>query len=214
MIIKANRHTFLGLVILIICVIGYVWFVNSSYFKSLAEWTQQNLILFSATLVLVKILSIIIPPLPGGLITLASIPLIGWQMAYLADFAGTVLGSSGAYFLGKKYGFALLGKLFDENVLNQIKKIKVKSHREIEAILVMRVLLGATLIEAVCFGAGLLKIRYPNFLIGTIIAHLLVGVPLFYLANNLINFKNTPLTIAIIALAVIIFWRVKGRYFE
>lgn len=192
----------------------YLWFVKTPQFEEFTLWSQQNFYLFFILLTLIKVIGIVFPPLPGGLLTLGAIPVIGWGHAYLADLLGLTLGSSIAYVIGKKYGFDLLYKLFDESTIAKVRKIKVIEKREIETVFVLRAFLGSAITEIVCYAAGILKIRYRNFLIGSTMSHVVMGVPLYYFANSLFTKKQVIINFILAAIIIPLLWKFRRRYFE
>jgi len=177
----------------------------------------SHLVLFTAFVIYLfsyKVISILWPPLTGGLATLAAIPFLGWLGAYLVDFVGSITGGIIAYFLGRKYSYKILRFLFDEGVIEKIKKIKVKKGKEIEAVFVYRLFFGSTILEVIYYGAGLLKIGFKNFLIGAAVSHMVVGIPSYYFAKNIIEGKNIILIIVSLALGIPFFIKFKKRHFE
>lgn len=72
----------------------------------------------------------------------------------------------------------------------------------------------ATLIEAVNYGAGLLKIPYDKFMIGFLLSHPLLGIPMFYFVNNIIKQENVLVTIALAIIGIFGVYLLRGRYFE
>lgn len=191
----------------------YLLFIQTPIFQEFIVWAQANLLLFFLILVAIKIVAIVWPPLPGGLLTLGSIPVIGWELAYLSDFSGSIIGSIIAFYLGKKYGYKFLNRFFDDKTIEKIKNIKIKKNRELESVIVLRII-GGTLVEVVCYGAGLLNIKFHNFIIGTSISHLMFGIPAFYLTSNILHVQNALINASIIVLAILFFRKIKGRYFE
>lgn len=190
------------------------WFFKSSYFPIVDSWIKTNMVLYIFVLFIYKSIGVIFPPLPAGLVTMASIPFLGWVNAYIVDVAGSLAGGSVAYWLGKRYGIGILRKVFTESVIEKIVKTKVKKGKEIEAVFTFKVLLGSTILEAVYYGAGFLKIPFGKFLIGATLAHVVVGVPSFILANNIFSGKNLVVTGILSFLALILVVKTKGRYFE
>lgn len=204
-----------GLVLGFVIVIGsYAWFIQTPYFLTFKAWAEQNLVIFSLFLLVAKIIGIIIPPLPGGLFTLGAIPIIGWWQAFLIDFTGLMIGSTMAYFLGKRYGKKIMLYFFNEQLIEKIENTKIKKNRQIESLFILRVLSGSTITEIICYAAGLLKISYRNFFLGTALAHLVVGLPMFYLANNILEMKNVWISIITFVVAIIFFAKLKARYLE
>ena len=198
----------------LLVIISYIWFSKTVYFQALFDWAQQNLYLFIGTLYVIKVVGIIFPPIPGGLLTLGAIPFIGWQKAYMVDIAGSITGSSVAYFLGKKYGYKILGKLFDGKAIERFKIIKIKKNREIESMFLLRIALGGTVSELLCYGARLLKVSYPNFLIGSTLSHIVIGVPTYYFANNLLDTSRVVVNVLILAILIPLLWKLRARYLE
>ncbi|OGZ58391.1 MAG: hypothetical protein A3B96_00215 [Candidatus Spechtbacteria bacterium RIFCSPHIGHO2_02_FULL_43_15b] len=190
----------------------YIWAIRQDFFQDFIVWSQQNFTLYFCILVLIKFIGIVWPPIPGGILTLGSIPVIGWFNAYLADIIGGISGACAAYFLGKRYGYAILRKLFDEPVINRISSIKISKKKEIEAIFILRLFTGS-ISEAVSYGCGLMKISFRNFAIGTFAASVFL-IPIFYIAEDLLSGKRILLHISTIIIVGFIFYKLRGRYFE
>lgn len=200
-------------IFLVITLFAYNWFIHSSYFPAFKSWAEDNRILYFITLIIIKIVGIIWPPIPGGIITLGSIPLIGWLWSYAADFIGTILGASLAYILGKHYGYKFLNKILHEKMVEKIKYIKLKNHKEIETTIMLRLLGGGALMEALSYGAGLIGIQYKNFLFGLVITHIVL-LPGFYLAQTVTKNDNIFLNIVALLVTIPLILKFKNRYIE
>lgn len=213
MTIKNHKH----LLILFFFSFGtlafYLWFINSFYFAGFLVWSQKNIVFYYSTLALLKVVGIVWPPLPGGLLTLGSIPVLGWPLAYSADFLGSIIGSTIAYFLARKYGLNFMKKIFDEDTIGKLTKVRIKPHREIESLFLFR-FFGGTIIEVICYGAGLLKVRFSNYLIATILSHIALGVPAFYLTRNILAGRGILINLLLVTVTVILFLKLRHRYFE
>ena len=194
--------------------VGYAWFANTEYFSYVIEWAQENSSLFLIFLFVFKFIGIVWPPIAGGILTISAIPIIGWQSAYLIDLSGSIAGGTLSYYLGYKYGEKFLKKFFDKNVIDKIKNLKIKKDRELEALLVYRVLFGFTIIEAIYYGAGLLKVGFKNFFVAAVISHLAIGIPTFYFLNNVFSGGSVVVAAVSLMIAIPFFLRFKSRYFE
>ena len=190
------------------------WFFKSSYFPIVDAWVKTNIVLYVFALFIYKSIGVLFPPIPAGMLTLASIPFLGWFGAYMVDMAGSIFGGMFAYWLGRKYGRKILHKLFNASMVEKIVKTKIKKGKEIEAVFTFRVLLGSIILEAVYYGAGFLKIPFGKFLIGASLSHIVVGIPSFILANNIFSGKNLILTGILSVVALVFVIKTKGRYFE
>ena len=211
--IKNYKHLYTLALLIILTIIAYTWLLNSEYFDPFLKWSRQNIVLFYSVLLFLKIFGIVWPPLPGGLLTIGSIPIIGWKGAYGVDVIGSVIGSSIAFFIAKKWGYKFLHKIFDQVTIDKIKQIKIKPKHEIESVTVFRIF-GGSIVEVVCYGAGILGIKYRNFLIGTILSHLIIGLPFYYLVNGIFGKENFLLNLVLMTVFVLSFFTLKNRYFE
>lgn len=210
--IKNNRNLVLFASVAVITFAGYIWLFKQPFFQGFIEWAQQNFILYISILVLVKVVSIVWPPLPGTIFTLGSIPVLGWFQAYVADMAGGLTGASLAYYLGRKYGHSFLKKIFDEKTIAKIYRIKIVKNKELEAIFFIRLFTGLVS-EAISYGSGLTGIKYRNFFLATLLVYLLF-MPLFYFAGSIFSGENIlPYAIVILAMGAL-FYKLRGRYFE
>ncbi len=189
-------------------------FMTSEMFLAFTEWVQNYIGFYIAVLILLKSFLSMIPPAPSLLLTLSAIPVLGWFNAYLIDFVGSMIGSSFSYYLGKKYGLPVIKFLFDKASLEKIKRIKIKDKREIESVAILRILTAPTLVEAVNYGAGLLKIGFNKFFVGSLISHPIVGIPTFILVRNVLDQKNVAVSAILIILSLLSIYLVKDRYFE
>lgn len=189
-------------------------FMQGTAFQEYVNWAQNNIVLFIITIIVLKSISVIFPPLPSVIMTLSAIPIVGWFNAYLIDYAGSILGSSISYFIAYKYGVPVLRKILDKNTVENLSKVKIKKGREVESVIVLRVLTGATLVEAVNYGAGLLRIPYNKFLIGFLISHPLYGIPTFYFVRNIIQNENILITLILAILCIAGIYLFRNRYFE
>ena len=98
------------------------WFIKSPYFSVVDAWVKTNIVLYVVALFIYKSIGVLFPPIPAGVVTLASIPFLGWFGAYMVDMAGSIFGGMFAYWLGKKYGRKILRKLFNESIVEKIVK--------------------------------------------------------------------------------------------
>lgn len=99
--LKTHKHIIILVVAAVVTLIFYLWFVNSPYFAGFKIWSQSNLAVYISVLLLIKIFGIIWPPIPGGIFTLASVPVLGWKLAFAVDYSGSLIGSSIAFFIAK-----------------------------------------------------------------------------------------------------------------
>jgi len=196
------------LVLMFLMIPGYfiqAWYINLELNPSL-----EMIVL----IVLIKAGSIVYPPLPGIILTLATTPVLGWQKAYMVELAGSLLGVTAAYWLGYKYGEKLIVWAAGEKLMKKIKSIKLKSGNQVEAAFVLRTASGGALSDTLAWGASLVGLRYWPYLFGHLANHVLATLPIFLLIGLSIQLRSWLIAVPVVVLAWFIIWKFKGRYFE
>ena len=212
-LVKNYKYFIIGGIAVVLTIAFYIWLVNSPYFIGFKEWSQQNFAIYFSVLVFLKVVGLVWPPLPGGILTICSIPIIGALGAYLADLTGSIIGSVISYYLAFRYGYPFLEKIFDKSVIARIRNIKIRKNREFEAMLTMRIF-GMTVVELVSYGAGLLRVRFRNFIAGVVLSHFLVGIPVFYFMNNIFLGRDLIISLILVVVMLAFFYLTRKRYFE
>jgi len=211
--IKSYKQIYLLLAFTVATIVAYFWFIKSPYFDDLQTWASAHFWLFISLLVLIKIAGIVWPPINGGLLTLGAIPVVGWLPAYLADLTGSTIGSSIAFFIARKWGLDFMRKIFDASTIARVQRVKIRPNREFEAVFVSR-LLGGTLLELLSYGAGLIGIRFKNYLPASILSHIVIGVPLYYFANGIISGRNVLINFVLVFILMMLFFFARKRYVD
>lgn len=197
-----------------IMLIAYLWFMKSPYAASLNEFASTNFYLFAGILIFIKFIGIVYPPISGGYFTLAAIPIIGWDKALVCDLIGSVLGGSVDYYVGRKYGIKIVKKFFGDAIAEKVGLIKIKKGKEIEGLIVSRILTGATIVEAIHYAAGLFKIDFWKYTTAMVISHLMIGIPTYWIFGGVFGTTITLYLIPVLALALYILYKMRGRYLE
>ncbi|MDZ7586725.1 MAG: hypothetical protein U0946_03130 [Patescibacteria group bacterium] len=198
------------IILVVIFLILPAWLLKDWY-----SFTQVDLSFeFILMIILAKAMSIVYPPLPGIILTLAMIPILGWYKAYLVELLGSLLGVTAAYWLGYKYGVKIIDWIAGKTLLNKIKAIKLKPGNQFEAAFVLRTASGGTLSDVLAWGASLIGLRYWPYLLGHLANHLLATLPIFLLLGFSIKLHSWLIVVPVMILAWWLIWKFKGRYFE
>jgi uncharacterized membrane protein YdjX (TVP38/TMEM64 family) len=212
--IKQTTTKLSWILLLILPAILIQLFAKSAVVANLSTIVQANLLVYLIVILILKSFGIVYPPMPGVALTLASIPLIGWKLAYLLDFTGGMLGATAAYYLGRKYGYSILKRILGEQIVDKIKKTNLKQRNQIEAAIMLRFASGGVLSDGLTWGASLIGFRYVPFAVGYAISHLITTLPIFYFINASITLNSWLLVAVVAILAWLIIYKLKGRYFE
>lgn len=213
--IKISGYAFLLLLLagFTVTIIAYYWFVGSAYYPAVIAWASQNVLVLDIILFVVKVVGIIWPPLPGIVLSLAAIPVLGWVHVFLVDSLGNLVGCIVTYWLARKWGLPFLGKVVDMEALRRFQRIQTIEKREVEGLVILRIF-GSTVAEVTSYGAGLMRVRFGNFLVAIILSNFIVGIPLFYFTDRLFRGDNYLLAFVPVLVVVLLFYVLRKRYFR
>ena len=117
--IRKSVITITGLTILIIlAAIGAASGIFSSQ-ERLEQFLAQAGVLAPGIFLLIQIIQVIIPILPGGVTCLIGVVVFGPVWGFVYNYAGLVIGSIISFLLIRKYGRALILKLVSEKNYNK-----------------------------------------------------------------------------------------------
>lgn len=194
-------------------VLFYLYRDNPSVI-TLVSTLRANQSAFLLAIFLGKAVSIVYPPIPGNIITLAAIPVVGWAYAYTVDIAGSMLGATISYFLGRKYGTPILRWAVGEKLTNRITAIKTKTKHQTIAAFILRTGTGGILSDGLAWGASLIGFRYRPFITGHVLSHLVTTLPIFYLLGVSLSINSALIIIPTAISAWILIYIFKGKFFE
>lgn len=125
----------------------------------------------SIAFIILQILQVIFPVIPGGASCLVGVILFGPLEGFIYNYIGLCIGSVIAFYLSKRYGLNLIRKLFSEKLLN--KYLGYLNHPNYYKIFFMGILLPGAPDDFLCYLSGLTDISYKKFMIAIV-----VGKPL------------------------------------
>ena len=196
---------------MVLTLAAYLWFLYSPYFDVFEGWAAGHGVELFVALASIKAVGIVWPPIPGGILTFGSIPVIGWKAAYLSDFLGSMIGSSIAFWIARRWGLRFMRKILDEETLLKVRRVKIAPKHEFEALFLLR-LFGGTVVEIVCYAAGILGVSYRNFIFASIISHMVIGIPFYYLGGGLFG-EQTWISAFLFICLVALLYKLRKRYF-
>jgi uncharacterized membrane protein YdjX (TVP38/TMEM64 family) len=179
------------------------------------EFGVAHPVLAPVLIVAWRMLAIIIPPIPGGVVSWAFLPAFGWFWSFIFAATGMLSGTVIAFFLARRYREKLVNKFVP---LQEFKtwEEKLSNKTEFFGFLILRFTTGPVM-DFVSYVAGLSKISFKQFFIATVIS-LLPDALLYYLGGEVYKtvYKENAYwsfaTLALFALAIYILY--KRKFFK
>lgn len=152
-------------------------FLVPSNLDAIIAFAKEHTFLAPFLVIFWRILAIVIPPLPGGVVSLALLPAFGWFWSFIFSSLGMLIGTSLAFALARKFREPFVKRFVPLQELHHWEE-KLSARTEFLGFLVLRFTTGPVM-DFISYLAGLSKISYPRFILATLIS-LLPDTILYY----------------------------------
>ncbi|OGH39230.1 MAG: hypothetical protein A3B44_00650 [Candidatus Levybacteria bacterium RIFCSPLOWO2_01_FULL_38_21] len=176
---KRNIFLIFGFLILILAAI-YLVFKNSPQQVILLIKTHPYL--GPILLILWRIVGLIFPAIPAGVVSFAVVPIFGWLRTYLYTVTGIMIGTSISFFLARKFREPLVERFVPLKKLHKLEG-ELSEKQKFMAIVLIR-LFTVPVMDFSSYAAGLTRISFPKFFLATLIASL-PDIAIFYFGEQL-----------------------------
>lgn len=160
-------------------------------------------------LILLRMFSIVIPPIQGWAIDALALVKLGWWQGLIVCETGVVIGTSIAFFISRsaKNRFLSAGSIIKINkVLARFPEIE-----SFTGLFITR-LLTNPLYDVISYAAGFTRIPFIKFIGASFLSNLLTMIPLFYFGESIINRGIAWILVATaVLIAIGIWWKRRSR---
>ena len=174
---------------------------NPSRLDSTLELASEHLIVGAILLVILRIIGMIVPVVPAGIVSFAVIPIFGWFPAYIYSATGIVLGTSIAFFLARRYKERLVARFVPLKKIHELQK-EISGKKEFLAILAFR-LFTVPVVDISSYIAGLTKISYKKFALATFLATLPMNFTYYFGEEAYRRIFGKNLAVGVITMLII-----------
>jgi len=153
--------------------------------ESIKETLLMYPILAPFLFVLLRALTVVVPPIPGIVIDLIGIAVFGWVYGLILGELGVLLGSVIAFLLARKFREPLVFRLAPLKVIEKWEN-KYSETQKFWTLVGIR-LMTVPLFDYICYAAGLTKVRLSIFVFSTLLGTIPVMFLSYYLGEKAIN---------------------------
>lgn len=149
-----------------------IYFINLGVFKdlnALRGLVGDSIILGPIIFILIQILQVVIPIIPGGISTAAGVLIFGPYAGFIYNYVGICIGSIIIFLLGRKYGKPfILSMISDKTYDKYIGWLENQSR--FEKLFALAIFLPVAPDDALCLMAGLTSISVKKYTLIILIA--------------------------------------------
>ena len=174
-----KKHHIVGALTATLFIISVIFFIflYPSHQSEITTFTVNHPVLAPIIIIVWRFIGVVIPPIPGGVLSFALIPVLGWFWSFVYSTIGLLLGAIVAFFLARKYREPLLKRLMPLQELQQWEE-KHSGVTQLWGFIILR-MITEPVMDFVSYLAGLSKLRFRTFFIATFIS-LLPSVVSYY----------------------------------
>lgn len=166
-----------AIVILLVLLLVFIFF-NPYQLESTLKFAQNHLYIGAIFLVLLRIIGMIIPIIPGGIVSFAVIPIFGWFGTYVYTSLGIFIGTSIAFLLARIYKKPLIAKFVSLKRIEEVEK-QLTGKKEFFALVAFR-LFTVPVVDISSYVAGFTNISYKKFALATFLATLPLTLTFYF----------------------------------
>ena len=171
-----------SIILTILLIIFIIWLIKLGILQDknlLIEYLKQFGLIAPLIFIIIQIIQVIIPLIPGGVSSLVGVLAFGPVLGFIYNYIGLIIGSIIAYYLAKIFGLKLIQKLFSKTQIN--KYLNYVQKNIFTEICFIGILLPGLPDDLICYIAGLSQMKTKTFLL-----ILLIGKPLSILIYSIL----------------------------
>ncbi|WP_142427070.1 TVP38/TMEM64 family protein [Enterococcus durans] len=156
---------FISIVGLGISIALTIYFINLGVFKdldSLRGLVGDSIILGPIIFILIQILQVVIPIIPGGISTAAGVLIFGPYAGFIYNYVGICIGSIIIFLLGRRYGKPFILSMISDKTYNKYIGWLDNQNR-FEKLFALAIFFPVAPDDALCLMAGLTNISVKKF---------------------------------------------------
>ena len=165
--IAASRKliNFISIIGLVVSIGLTIYFINLGVFKdlnSLRGLVGDSIILGPIIFILIQILQVVIPIIPGGISTAAGVLIFGPYAGFIYNYVGICIGSIIIFLLGRRYGKPFILSMVSDKTYNKYVGWLDNQNR-FEKLFALVIFLPVAPDDALCLMAGLTNISVKKY---------------------------------------------------
>ena len=193
---KRNFFLIFGFLIFLLL----LFLISRNYTLFIIQIIEKNPFVGPLLLVIWRVVGIIFPAIPAGVVSFAAVPIFGWLKTYLYTLTGIMIGTSISFSLARKFREPLVKRFVPIKKIHKLED-KLTEKQKFLGIVGLR-LFTVPVMDFSSYAAGLSKISFPKFFLATLIASI-PDIAIFYFGEQL--YKTFFGRSIIIAVSVLFF---------
>ncbi len=178
----------------LICLL--IWWINKVGIEQVRSNIENFGILIPIVIFSLRMVSIVIPALPGSVYSVSAGGLLGLPVGVMVICLADLVACQISFFLARKYGRSLVKKIIGPKYIDRVDRLAQKYLED--NLFLLSGFLMTGFFDFVCYGAGLTKIKWQRFAIALVFSIAISNPPLVALGAGLLTDGKILLILAIL----------------
>lgn len=165
-------------------------------------------IIAPALFIFIRILPVVIPPIPGLIIDAVGVVVFGWFWGFIYATIAVVTASMISFFIGRKFREPLIEKFISIEKIHSFED-KLSETEKFWALVSIR-FVSSPFFDIVNYIAGLTKIKATTYFLSSIMVSVPMGFIIYYFGGLILNTPVVIFTSFILVIPFLIWYKKKN----
>lgn len=184
---RSTKNLLWGLGGAIITVIFLAPLFYARYFELIKNFISLHPASAPVVVIFFRFIGVVLAPLPGSPVGLASIAVLPWWQAWIYNFVGVMTGAITAFFLARKFRERAIEKFASLREIHKWQE-KIPKHRQFWTITFFR-MTSIVAFDFVSYALGLTRMSFGMFLSTSLAAEIPWSFALYYLGGAAVRYS-------------------------
>jgi uncharacterized membrane protein YdjX (TVP38/TMEM64 family) len=161
-----------------------------------------------AVFIFIRILPVVIPPIPGLLVDAVGVIVFGWFWGFIYATIAVVTASMISFYIGRKFREPLIGKFISIQKIHEWED-KLSEQEKFWALVSIR-FVSSPFFDIMNYVAGLTKIKASHYFLSSIIVSAPLGFIIYYFGGIILNAPVIILTSVVLVIPLLIWYKKKN----
>jgi uncharacterized membrane protein YdjX (TVP38/TMEM64 family) len=157
--------------------------------------------------IFIRILPVVIPPIPGLLVDAVGVVVFGWFYGFIYAAIGVVIASMIAFFIGRRFREPLLSRFISIQKIHELED-KLSDKQKFWALVGIR-FISSPFFDIINYVAGLTKIKAMHYFFSSIIVTIPMSFMIYYFGGIVLNAPLILISTLIIIIPFMIWYKKK-----
>ena len=161
-----------------------------------------------AIFIFIRILPVVIPPIPGLVIDAVGVIVFGWFWGFIYATVAVVTASMISFYIGRRYREPLIGKFISIQKIHDLED-KLSDKQKFLALVGIR-FVSAPFFDIINYVAGLTKIKASEYFLSSIIVSAPLGFMIYYFGGIILNAPVILISTVVLIIPLVIWYKKKN----